>query len=167
MTDKQPPLSVDILEQYKSLRAQADEFGNQLEKRITYVIETIWSAFGKRFDYWYVQGAEEGQLGDLAKCFRWGDDVQDLCIHPYEGEMVILLKNESEYGFGEGEFPQRWLYEDFEQELTDGVAAYKAKVARQKEEREQRRAARKAKKDALKKSAASKLSEAERDALGL
>lgn len=49
---------------------------------------------------------------------------------------LIAIIGKDEYNFGRGEFPARWLFEDFEKELAEGVKKYEDMHRKEKEEEE-------------------------------
>jgi hypothetical protein len=81
-------------------------------------------------------------------------------------EMVAKLKDGSVWEFY-GEFPTRWLFEDFEEELTQGIKDWQKQLAEEIKQKAAKRAAKKAAKEKLKAAAAAKLTPEERKALGL
>lgn len=166
------PIAISDLEAFVLLRKQAADFEEKISNRLDYVIRETFAKFGVKVLYWYINGADEGDGGDLLKAFRWDDQIGELCISWDDStvnpnDLCIIDKNGCEFGFAEGEIPRRWLFEDFAEELTAGIRAYKEKQAAIKEKKKATRALKKAEKERLKASAAAKLSAAERKALGL
>ena len=162
-------ITKELLADYEDLMSQAGSLGGKIETRIHYVLEKIWSEFGGEIDCWWIRGADEGDVGDLSRALFWGDTVNDFVIRlkqDSDADPVILLKDGSEFGLYD-EFPQRWLFEDFEDELTNGRIMFEKKEAKSKASKKAKSAANKAKKAKLKKAAAAKLTPAERKALGI
>jgi hypothetical protein len=165
-----PIITKADVQSYKDLRKRAGHVEERISKRIHYILEKVHETFGSKLEYWYMHGAEEGEGGDLLKGFPsyTGDHSFDnICFVPYHGEWVIILEDGSEFGFGEGEIPIHWLYQDFEKELTEGKQRYEQRQVEQKRRKKERREAKKREKERLKASAVSKLSPEERAALGL
>lgn len=158
----------DIAEYQRCMR-EAGTYGSKIEARVEYILRTVYRAYGAVIDYWYFCGSEEGQEDDL---FNHIDDKEVSCYYVetqtcYEGEEMLIRLDDGdlvEFGYS---FPTRWLYEDFEEEVLRGKAAYEQELADKKAEKARRRAAKKAEKERLKASAASKLTAEEKKALGL
>jgi len=162
-------LPKDILKQYQEF----SKIEGQIVDRVDYILRTIFSAFSKRLDYWYFYGAGEGEIGPI-KLDSWMkyEQVDGIVLEPYPSkDFGILLKNEKgqlkyEWGLKEG-FPSKWLTEDFEVELIQGVAAYKDSELQKKAKANAKREENKKKKAELVKTAKKKLSPAEKKALGI
>jgi hypothetical protein len=157
------------LEEFWKYTQLAGSYTDKIEQRITYVLRRIYQEFDFELDYWYFDGAEEGQVGDLARHLD-KDIVSGFITESktpgYIEDFSIDFDDGTVADFGYG-FPTRWLYEDFEDELVRGKASYIQKQQDKKAQAASRRAAKKAEKALLKASAASKLTLAEKKALGL
>jgi hypothetical protein len=155
------------IDEYWRLHRETGVAGGKIEKRIEYVLRRIYQEFDAEIDYWYFSDAPEGDVGSLHKALGQ-QDVTNYIIEPmtYGKEMVIKLDDGKYAEFGYG-FPIRWLYEDFEDELTRGKVAHEQEELDKKAAKAAARAARKAAKERLKASAASKLTTEEKKALGL
>ena len=100
--------------------------------RVHYILDDIYGQFDDYLDAcWYVYGAEESCLGDLESIF----DNERVCMgmlvlnpSPPKKSWSAILKGKvwdlSSY------FPKRWLFEDFEEELEDGIIAYRPLMIR-------------------------------------
>jgi hypothetical protein len=62
----------------------------------------------------------------------------------------IIDRDGKEHSFEEGEFPLRWLTEDFEKELTDGIKLYKKCLADAEAEKIKGKTPKQLKQEALK-----------------
>lgn len=157
------------LDEYWRLSMLAGGYSGKILDRITYVLRTIFKEFGTELDYWYFCGAEEGEVGNLDAHLDKNSvsSFMTFTKGPYEGGEMFAKLNDgtcAEFGY---EFPTRWLYEDFEDELSRGVAIVKQEELDEEKEKAEKKAAKKATKEKLKASAAAKLTADERKALGL
>lgn len=117
------PITPELIKEAEALAIQSGRLEEQIVDRINYIMESIFSLFSKKSAYWYFYGAGEGEVGNL-----WANYNQshiDMVIDECPGEsMVVLLKDGTEWGFDDS-IPTRWLFEDFETELTEGKKKYK------------------------------------------
>jgi hypothetical protein len=77
----------------------------------------------KKTNYWWSWKWYEGEYTPPPP-FNYEENVEDdstLCYYLSTGRMIIIDKNNQELNLGEA-CPLRWLWEDFEQELTAGKA---------------------------------------------
>jgi len=88
--------------------------------RIDYIVKTIHKTFNKKLNYWYFDGAREGEVGPV----RLDEDYIYLIIDSSSAELEIIDKDGDEIDLRESFFT-RWLTEDFEQELIEGKELYK------------------------------------------
>lgn len=163
-------ISKSDIEKVQKLQKDLGEAEEIIHDRITYIWNTIATVFGVKLDTWYFYGAEEGSVGE----FRYDEDVMSVTVEfsnvTQINEMLIITKEGSEWGFEYGEFPTAWLFEDFEDELCEGVLLYTQQKAAKKLKAEQKKL--KAKKDKenmkiLAAAAKKKLSKEELKALGV
>lgn len=169
------PLQKDFFEVKAKLEKELAPLEGTLKDRLEYIFKQVFKTFGDSFTYWYVDGAEEGQLGDISKIVRYGDITMDYVIFGSKGgsrrderscpEYVIMLDG-GEWGLNDS-LPKRWLFENFETELEEGKKAYIQKQAEEKKTAAEKLLQSKKNKQELIKSAKEKLSKAERKALGL
>lgn len=163
------------IEKVQKLQKDLGEAEEIIHDRITYIWNTIATVFGVKLDTWYFYGAEEGSVGE----FRYDEDVMSVTVEFNKAkysdftqinEMLIITKEGGEWDFAYGEFPTAWLFEDFEDELCEGVLLYTQQKAAKKLKAEQKKL--KAKKDKenmkiLAAAAKKKLSKEELKALGV
>lgn len=157
------------LDEYWRLSLLAGGYSGKILDRITYVLRAIYKEFGAELDYWYFDGAGEGEVGDLDSHLD-KDSIHSFMIftkEPYEGDEMFAKLDDGTYAEFGYDFPTRWLYEDFEDELSRGVAIVKQEALDEEKKKAEKKAAKKAEKERLKASAASKLTPEERKALGL
>ena len=158
------------LDEYWRLTNLAGSYESKISDRITYVLRAIYKEYGAEVDHWYFDDASEGEGGSLDWRHLDKDAVSNYIVHtkkPYEGEKMFAKLNDGNYAEFGYEFPTRWLYEDFEAELSQGVAVVKQEELDAKNKKAKKKADKKAKKEKLKATAASKLTPDERKALGL
>lgn len=157
--------------EWQETQRKASQLEDQIQKRITYILQVWFKAFGSKLETWYFNDAGEGEVGDLYRHF--GDDS----IHGFYVEckprpkgndeyesMVIFNKDGYEYGW-ESEIPTRWLYEDFESEIIEGKKKYDEQLRLKKEKAAAKRAKHTAETNKLADEALSKLSKTEIAAL--
>lgn len=122
-TDITKPITPELVKEAEALAIRSGLLEEQIVDRINYIMQSIFKLFSKKNAYWYFYGAGEGEVGNL-----WAHYDQyhiDVVIDECPGEsMVILLKDGTEWGFDDS-IPTRWLFEDFETELTEGKKKYK------------------------------------------
>jgi len=117
------PLAPDVVANYMTLQTKADSAKRQIENRLDCVLRDVYDCFGRELDYWYFDGANEGEVGDLLR--HYTDDVIDgLCLvpPPAGGEFRFIDKNGQECVI-DAAIPTRWLFENFKKELRDSIIA--------------------------------------------
>jgi hypothetical protein len=174
MTDQKivPPIDPALLPAREKLAKELGQIDGQINNRIEYIIDLKEKTFKRKCGYfWYHYGAGEGDAGDLEQSLN-GDQVSPV-IEYYRSENIgktertaanILLRDGSLWYLDEG-FPIRWLYEAFEEELTNGKLAYEDKEAKDTEKLKQKKELKKQKEAELAKSAQAKLTKEELKAL--
>jgi hypothetical protein len=167
-------LNIEFVEQ---LHCEVMKIGAEEEKiynRITDIHRTICKEFGDTLDTWYFYGAEEGEIGDL-----WGN-LGDDSIDRMEVE-IIMVPNKPSSDYSDykiidkhgkeldlsSSIPTRWLYEDFEKELSEGSKKYVQQKADKKRMAAERRLKKKEEKKILIEAAKKKLTKQELTALKL
>jgi len=162
------PLTAEDLKAYEEARKTLGKAEGKIIDRIDYIIKTIFKAFKKRLSCWYFYGAAEGEVGEIAM-----DDFDVRpTMEPYHDMLIMLEYKEGkkmkkgEWGLQDG-FPTRWLTEDFEEELQQGIAEYKAHKEEEKAKEKEKQEVKEKEKQELIESAKGKLSAKERRALGI
>ena len=141
---------------------------SKITDRMNYIIRRCLEIAGGKLSWWDWQcdgDYEDQSSGDFMESY----DKDQLSIRAewnIKSEIIFLDKHGGEWGLQDG-IPTRWLYEDFEEEFTNGLKAYKEKEKQQKEKAKENRLKRAEEKKVLVKQAASKLTKEERKALGL
>ena len=134
MMNRVPPLYDGFLSARSMAVAALDGYNKTLEKRITYIAESICKTFDCKLSTWYFPNAGEGEVGDYDKSSS-RDSVHISIEHSIDHRKkktswIILLDVDGameEYDLTY-EFPKRWLTEDFEYELSHGSLAYLQKL---------------------------------------
>lgn len=146
-----------------SLKAEVEGF---VMDRVDYIIEKIADTFDSEVKWWsFPCSSEYHSMGNFY------DAYNDDCFQ-FEGEFkrshswTIILDDGEEYDLN-NEFPTRWLYENFEEELINGKKELEQKIAKQKEDKVKKTLLKNSTKKKLLESAKSKLTEEEKKALGL
>ena len=141
-------------------------YSQKIVDRSNYIIRKTAELFGGKIDWWdWSNGA--GEVDGHFDIDWLNDDYISVAGDTKGGncEWVAILKNE------EWElrltFLTRWIWEDFEQELTDGIKKYKEQKLHKIEMEKKKKIAREENKKKLKESAKSKLTKEERKALGI
>ncbi len=116
-------LTNDDVNDWKEATRKAGVLEETITQRIDYILRTIYKTFGKKFDYWYIPG-EDASLRHYE--LEPENDFTGYCIEPYCSSLPIYSKVvDCEINLIDEGFPSRWLYEDFEEELTQGREYYK------------------------------------------
>ena len=153
-------LTKEDLDFYKEAETRYEALKSNIVDRIDEILKFSFKTFGSKLEYWYFDGAEEGEIGPLKIDTEWGD-VHGMVMKPYF-TMVILLEDGSEWGIEDG-IPIKWLTEDYQDEIVKGKKLYEKK----QEEKKAKEKARREKKKDIAAQAKTKLSKAELKALGV
>jgi len=136
--------------------------------RMNYIIRRCLELAGGKLDWWDWNSDgdyEDQSSGDFMESY----DKDTLSIRAewnIKREIIFLDRDGDEWGLSDG-VPTRWLYEDFEEEFTNGIKAYKEKEEQKKAKDKENKQKREQEKKTLITQAASKLSKEERKALGI
>jgi len=170
MNKKVSPIRKDVITEAIGAYNLYTKYVSTITDRVNYVIREIASIFGGKIKWWdwgngggEVDGHFEPDMVDR-ESIELDGDVEG-------GEWVAFLKDEKgkfteEWQFGL-EFPARFLYEDFEEELKEGIKKYKEDKVKQEEIKKQKKLEKVENKKRLLESVKSKLTKEERKALGL
>jgi hypothetical protein len=114
----------------KSIIARREEAANELysidadiSARIDYILNFIYNAFGSKLSNWYFQGASENQDG-FFEPHMFSEEFYVYKEPSLPNDGCFICKDDVEWGLEEG-IPSRWLFEDFEDELTSGIERLK------------------------------------------
>lgn len=160
-------LNKQLFSEWLNAKKLSDSLEDQITSRIDYILRFLYKTFGGELDYWYFPNAEEGQVGDLYK-YTDANSVNQFVFEEVKApeEIEILDKNGKYYSLFDGnEIPIRWLFEDFEQEVIGGAAAYKEQEKKKLELKKEKFKLKKEEQKALAESAKNKLTKEELKAL--
>lgn len=146
---------------------KAGKLEDEITSRIDYILRTWFDIFGAKLEYWYFEGAAEGEIGDLGR-FLNEDTIYNFYteVKNYpDDDMIFIDKDGDEYTW-QSEIPTRWLYDDnFKEEIIKGKAEYKRLEEERKANKKATALAKKAKDEQLVADAKKKLSKEELAAL--
>ena len=157
------PITQKFIDEWREAYRRSAKMEDTITERIDYILRTIFETFGAKLDYWYFDGAAEGEVGDLA---RWMDDdeisgIYTEAIKEIKSPMVIIDKFGDEWEY-QGEIPTRWLFDaEFAIELHNGKLQHELKEKERKEKQKERSAAKKKRDELLVEEAKKKLSKEE------
>jgi hypothetical protein len=173
MNKKVSPIRECVIADLTNAYDLYSKFMSIISNRVNYIVREIASLFKgevKRWDWGDGSGEIEGHFTP-----NMVDDESIQLDGERTGsgdEWVAFLKDENgqftdEWEFHWFEFPTRFLYEDFEEELKEGIQKYKEHEAKKKEMEKQKKLEKVKNKKKLLESVKSKLTKEERKALGL
>lgn len=159
----------DVGDAIKAHEAYA-ALSSRISDRMNYIVHFCVEQVGGKVEWWDWQNGGDG-----------GDKAPGDFIHSYSNitpetlditgewshgsKMTFLDKDGEEWDLQWGEFPTRWLHEDFEEEYINGLRLYKEQQEQKKEKDKTKKAKAKEVLDALIASAKSKLTPEEIRAL--
>jgi hypothetical protein len=120
--NKISPIAKDVIDNYKEALNNISALHVQIDERVEYIINKICNTFNVQLDWWSYSHSDDNG-GEF--CDAYSEDQITPCINLESdyNPCVILLNNGSEWGLMDG-IPIDWLFEDFEEELVNGKAAY-------------------------------------------
>ena len=127
-------LSASDISKWEESRKETIKLEKIIWDRVGYVYNTIYKVLGYKLKNWYMFDAPDGSHGDFY-CFINTKNLnkKNCCMYlhlePQIYDERIILRDGDELDFEDNSFPLRWLTEDFEKELTDGVKLYKKQLA--------------------------------------
>lgn len=145
---KEAAVTADIIAKCHSLNKELGVLEEKITNRMTYALNFLFAAFDRKLDTWYFPDASEGGMGDMWHHFSDQSisviteiDCRDRTKLGYP-TFVIIDKDGDEWEF-DGEFPTRWLFEDFENEIIEGKKKFEEKEnlrkLKDKEKRQQQK----------------------------
>ncbi len=156
-----PKLVMDWEQATKKASALEEEIIN----RIDYILHFWFAAFGAKLEYWYFDGADEGEIGPIKMNI---DTIWNFYVEAKnfpDDDMRFIDKDGDEYSW-QSEIPTRWLYDDsFEEEITKGKAEYERRETERLAKKKQKAADKKLQDSKLVEDAKKKLSKEELAAL--
>lgn len=130
---KEEPITQKLIHDWKVASSEASSMEEEIIERIDHIVRAWFKAFNNELNYWYFDGAAEGEVGDLSK-YMGADtiwciwtELKKECPH----DMAIIDKNGDVYVW-ESSIPTRWLFEDFEDEIINGKKLYEQKELERK-----------------------------------
>lgn len=140
---------------------------SKITDRMDYITRHCVEVVGGEFDWWdwNSEDYESHSAGDFMLSYD-KEIIQIRGLWTCTKNNVFIDKHGNEWGIEDG-FPTRWLYEDFEEEFTNGLKAYKEKEKQKAEKAKENKKKRDLEKKALIHAAASKLTKEEKKLLGI
>ena len=153
-----------FVKDYMQARANADSDENRITDRIDSIIKYIYKSVHKTLHSWYFDGAEEGCIGPAYEAIRFAfpDGLIDGIVYDENFSCEIIDSDGDVIDLADS-IPVRWLWDDYEVEITNGIVLNKK---RNEAVKEKRASAGKKKKDAVAQ-AKSKLTKDEQKLLGI
>lgn len=141
-----------------------------ISDRMQYILSFCVEKVGGKVSWWDWQNGGDGEdraPGDFIHSYsKYTPDTLTITGEWTHGsKMVFLDKDGNEWDLEWGEFPTRWLHEDFEEEYINGLRLYKEKQEQKKEREATSKANKKKEREALVESAKKKLTPEEIKAL--
>lgn len=164
MQTKKPAITSKLVLQWQQSNSETAKLEDEIINRIDYILHVWFAAFNTKLEYWYFEGANEGEVGsiNIDSDTIWGFHIK---VNNYPDDMSIIDKNGMEYSW-QSEIPVRWLYDDsFEEEIIKGKKEYEQKSQERAAKRKQKADLKKIKNEKLIEQAKSKLSKEELAAL--
>lgn len=118
-------ITPETLIAYRKSFEESKSIEKKIVDRIDYIVQILCKVFDRKLRYWCFPDAQEGEIGtayhyiyDFSISIEFGfsykrNDYMDFIDK--NGEVCTIINL----------LPVRWLFEDFEKELTDGVKKYK------------------------------------------
>lgn len=162
--EKINPITADLILKGKKLNKEISDLNEMIINRIHYIISFLFETFSEKKGSWWFDGAEEGEVGDFWKNY-YGYEIAfrtDIFVN----DIKIIDKNGNFWSCG-GWIPDRWLFEDFENEIIEGKKLLEEQNAKKKTDELQLKEQNELEKQKLITSAKSKLTKQEIKALGL
>lgn len=158
--EKVAPITVELINKTKKLNEEISDLNEIIIDRVDYIITFLFEIFSKKKGYsWWFDGAGEHEVGNFWSNYYAGEI--EFCTDISFSEMEIIDKNGDLWACG-GSFPDRWLFEDFENEILEGKRLLEEKNAEKVLEKQNE-----SEKQKLIDSAKKKLSKEELKALGI
>ncbi len=156
-------LDPSIIGRHRKACDQLYSVENECTARIDYIMNFIFKAFNKKLGAWEYNGNSSQSSGSFeSDMFEDQFTVWSSPELPNEG--LFLDKDGGEWGLYDG-IPSRWLFEDFEDELTNGIVNLQKRNADKKLQAAKRAVVKAEEEKALIESIKEKLTPAELKAL--
>lgn len=161
-----PELNKQFIDSITKSYKEFNELESMLSDRITEVLHTIAKVFNTKLDWWDWHNGGNDIDGHFTIDMVGNDEFYVHANFKNSSKMVAIVKD-GEWGFAEGSFPTWFLFEDFEQPLIDGIALYKEREHKKTLKAVEDKKKKTQEKKSLIATAKSKLTPAERKALGI
>lgn len=129
-----------IVMDWEQATKKASALEEEIIDRIDYILHFWFAAFGAKLEYWYFDGADEGEAGPIKMNI---DSIWNFYVEVKnfpDNDMIFIDKDGDEYSW-QSEIPTRWLYDDsFEEEITKGKAEYERREAERLAKKKQKAA---------------------------
>ncbi len=158
--EKIATITAELINKVHSLNKEVGQLEDQITDRINYIIAFLFE--GKTYNWWF-EGAEEGEVGDIWRHYH-GHEIW--IITDPAPRISFIDKDGNDWEF-EGSIPDRWLFEDFENEIIEGKKLFEERKAKRNIERLRLKEQNKKEKKQFIESAKKKLSKEELKALGV
>lgn len=111
----------------------------EIRKRVDYIITHCANVFNATLDWWDWQNEGfEDAPGDFIHSYD--PNTLNINVHwEHKEDMNFVNKDGEVDSLSWGEFPTRWLYEDFEEELTNGIKLWQDKLKAKKNKAAEKR----------------------------
>lgn len=160
-------ISRKLVLDWKEAAAKAGKLEEEIVNRIDHILRTWFQIYGAKLEYWYFDGAAEGEVGDLHR-FMNEDNIYNFYTEAKnypENDLIFIDRDGDEYAW-QSEIPTRWLYDDnFEEEIRQGKIKYELQEEERKAKKKQSAALKKEINEKLVAQAKLKLSKEELAAL--
>ncbi len=170
---KSLPISEAIFNKRADIAEEFSLINGVVEERLDYVLHKIYELCGVSFGGWYIDGAEEGELGNIDDMLN-GDIIECNGLILYEkvgkGDFSVIISNndKEEWWDLSDAFPRRWLFDDsFIVEIPAGQELFKQRQLLKNANNKSKKEKAKQEKEKLLQSAKMKLSKEELKALGV
>ena len=154
------PITAELINKVQSLNKEVNQLESQITDRIDYIIAFLFE--GKDCCWWF-EGAEEGEIGDFWRHYH----AHEIWIITDPNLKISFIDKDGNDWEFEGSIPDRWLFEDFENEIIEGKKLFEERKAKRNLEQIQLKEQNKKEKNQLIESAKKKLSKEELKALGV
>jgi hypothetical protein len=133
------PINQTILSHREQAKSVLKSLDTVLENRITYIVQQICKAYKTELHTWqfFNYDYEDSSVGDFGRaCYVDYINVHITVVNGNNnlGSLSndkIILKDGTTWGLDH--IPLRWLFEDFEEELTQGCKTYLEQLEKEKE----------------------------------
>jgi len=158
-------LSQETIKVFRQKQLEYAKLKEQLELRVGYIVRKIFEVCGGQLNWWNWDDPERLTNGNVPSI---DGDAFRIYIFFYKSPKndTILLKDGTEWVIFD-DIPTRWLWEDFEDELVNGLAAYKEQEQAKLMAAQVKKIENEKRRKEIAQQAINKLTPVEREALGI